>query len=180
MARAQGIDTRTYLDTEDTDWKSEVTIPVLLTRIKLHEWVFRFSPVVGLSPHEWGVPTNTVPALIETFAPDGVPLGPIITLLGKRWNHEECFHEPGEYKVLLADHVLMNVGDNPCHSRLEAVIKVAASIWVRFPSRWQAFGTSRKVLCQQQSSADLPCLGEVPRSVSALGTSSIAISPTLR
>ena len=35
MARAQGIDTRTYLDTEGVDWKSEVTIPVLLTRAKL-------------------------------------------------------------------------------------------------------------------------------------------------
>ena len=33
MARAQGIDTRTYLDTESIDWKSEVTIPVLLTRV---------------------------------------------------------------------------------------------------------------------------------------------------
>src|SRR5260370_3451483 len=45
MARAQGIDTRTYIDTESVDWKSEVTIPVLLTRTKLDSWSVQFSSV---------------------------------------------------------------------------------------------------------------------------------------
>ena len=32
MARAQAIDARTYVDTESIDWKSEITIPMLLVR----------------------------------------------------------------------------------------------------------------------------------------------------
>jgi hypothetical protein len=121
MARAQGIDTRTYLDTESVDWKSEVTIPVLLTRAKLDAWSVRFSSVPGC---QWGAPTNIPFPFIETFAEDGTPLGPIITLLGKIWNHDESLHEPGEHTVLLAEHVLLNVGDTRRHTKLKAVIKV--------------------------------------------------------
>jgi len=47
MARAKGIDTRTYIDTENVDWKSEVTIPVLLKRARLKEWAVQFSAVHG-------------------------------------------------------------------------------------------------------------------------------------
>jgi hypothetical protein len=121
MSRAQGIDTRTYLDTESVDWKSEVTIPVLLTRIKLDGWSAQFSSVPGF---QWGIPTNIPFPFIETFAEDGTPLGPIITLLGKIWNHDKSLHDPGEHTVLLAEHVLVNVGDTRCHTKLEAVIKV--------------------------------------------------------
>src|SRR5271157_1537226 len=124
MARAQAIDTRTYLDTENIDWKSEVTIPVFLTRVQLDAWRVRFSPVAGVPPSKWGVPTNIPFPLIETFAEDGTPLGPIITLLGKIWNHDESLHEPGQHTVLLADHVLLNVGNTLCHTKLEAVINV--------------------------------------------------------
>jgi hypothetical protein len=45
-------------------------------------------------------------------------------LLGKIWNHDESLHEPGEHTVLLAEHVLLNVGDTRRHTKLEAVIKV--------------------------------------------------------
>jgi len=121
MARAQGIDTRTYLDTESVDWKSEVTIPVLLTRAKLDAWSVRFSGIPGFP---WGAPTNTPFPAIETFAEDGTPLGPIITLLGKKWNHDESLHEPGERTVLLAEHVLVNVGETRRHTKLEAIIRV--------------------------------------------------------
>jgi hypothetical protein len=65
MAKAQGIDTRTYLDTESFDWKSEVTIPVLLTGIKIDRWSVRFSNVPGFP---WGAPTGVFFPLIETFA----------------------------------------------------------------------------------------------------------------
>jgi len=121
MARAQGIDARTYLDTESVDWKSEVTIPVLLTRVKLDAWRLRFSSVPGF---QWGVPTNIPSPLIETFAEDGSPLGPIITLLGKIWSRDETLHEPGEHTVLLAEHVLVSVGEVRLHTKLEAVLKV--------------------------------------------------------
>jgi hypothetical protein len=121
MARALGIDTRTYLDTENIDWKSEVTIPVLLTRAKLDSWNVRFSAIPGLP---WAVPTNIPFPFIETFSEDGTPLGPIITLLGKKWNHDQRLHEPGEHLILLAEHVLLKVGDARYHTKLEAIIKV--------------------------------------------------------
>jgi hypothetical protein len=121
MARAEGIDTRTYLDTESIDWKSEVTIPVLLTRAKLTAWNVRFSNIPGL---EWGAPTNIPFPFIETFAEDGTSLGPIVTLLGKRWNHDSSLHEPGQHTVLLAEHVVINAGDTCFHTKLEAVLKV--------------------------------------------------------
>lgn len=125
MAKVQGIDTRTYVDTESIDWKSEVTIPVLLTRAKLDGWMFRFSGAPGVPPDQWGVPTNIVPHFIETFAPDGTPLGPIITLLGKKWNHDSSLHEPGQHTVLLADHILLDGGDERFHTKIEAVINVS-------------------------------------------------------
>jgi hypothetical protein len=121
MARAQGIDTRTYLDTENIDWKSEVTIPVLLSRTKLDSWGVKFSPVAGFP---WGVPTNISSPLIETFAEDGTPLGPIITLLGRKWNHDENLQQPGEHLFVLAEHVLLNIGDVRYHTKLEAKITV--------------------------------------------------------
>ena len=121
MARAQGIDTRTYLDTESVDWKSEVTIPVLLTRTKLDSWRVRFSSIPGF---QWGTPTDIPFPFIETFAEDGTPLGPIITLLGRVWNHDENLHEPGQHAVVLAEHVLLNVGGNRLHTKVEAVLKV--------------------------------------------------------
>ena len=123
MARARAIDTRTYIDTESIDWKSEVKIPVLLTRTKLDAWSVRFSSVPGVVSR-FRVPTDVPFPFIETFAEDGTPRGPIITLLGKIWNHEEKLHEPGQYTVLLGEHVLLSVGDTRCHTRLEAVIRV--------------------------------------------------------
>jgi hypothetical protein len=70
------------------------------------------------------VPTEIPFPVIETFSEDGSPLGPIITLLGKKWNHDENLREPGEHTGLLADHVLVNVGDTRRRTKLEAVIKV--------------------------------------------------------
>jgi hypothetical protein len=121
MARAQGIDTRTYVDTEGVDWKAEVTIPVLLTRVRIHSWSVRYLTVPGFP---WGAPTNIPFPFVETFGENGTPMGPIITLLGKVWNHDKSLHEAGEHKVLLGEHVLLNVGQKQFHTRLEAVIKV--------------------------------------------------------
>jgi hypothetical protein len=70
MARAQGIGTRTYIDTEGVDWKSELTIPVLLERIKLQSWHVRF---YGVPKVRWGAPANVHFPFVETFAEDGTP-----------------------------------------------------------------------------------------------------------
>ncbi len=120
MARARGIDTRTYVDTEGVDWRTEVAIPVLLVRVKL-DWAASFSGVPG---YRWAVPTNIPFPLIETFAEDGTPLGPIIVLLGKKWNNDETLHEPGDYRITLAEHALVNVGTTQAHIKIEVLLKV--------------------------------------------------------
>lgn len=125
MASAQGIDTRTFLDTENTDWKSEVTIPVLLIRAKLDGWSFTFASSPDIDPALWGMPTNIHPNLIPTYDLDGTPLGPIITVLGRRWNHDESLHEPGEHKIVLSSHILLGAGDQRFHVKLEARLKVS-------------------------------------------------------
>jgi len=72
----------------------------------------------------WGVPINVAFPFVEVFDRDGTPLGPIITLLGKKWNHDDRLHEPGEHTVLLAEHVLVDVADTRRHTKIDAVIKV--------------------------------------------------------
>jgi hypothetical protein len=121
IARAHGIDTRTFIDTESVDWRTEVAIPVLLVRIKLDSWAAIFTGIPG---HRWAVPTSVPFPLIETFAEDGTPLGPIIVLLGKKWNNDESLHEPGEYRITLAEHVIVNIGETPAHLKIEARLKV--------------------------------------------------------
>jgi hypothetical protein len=126
MARAQAIDTRTFVDTESIDWKSEVRIPVLLTRTKLDDLRIVFSGAPGISPALWGVPTDIPFPFIEAFALDGTPLGPMVTVLGRIWNHNQSLHEPGEHTVLLGEHILIEAGDGErFHTKAEAVIRVS-------------------------------------------------------
>ncbi len=120
-ARAKGIDTRTYIDTDSVDWRKEIAIPVLLVIVKLNSWAAVFSGVPG---YRGAAPTNIPFPLIKTFAEDGTPLGPIIVLLGKKWNNDKSLHEPGEHRIKLAEHVIINVGGTPAHVKIEAILKV--------------------------------------------------------
>ena len=121
MARAHGIDTRTYVDTESQDWRTDVSIPVVLVCVMLHSWAVTFSNPPGFAA---AIPTNIAFPLIETFAVDGEPLGPIIVLLGKKWNHDESLHIPGQHSVVLADHVLVYAGSTQGHVRIVAKLRV--------------------------------------------------------
>jgi hypothetical protein len=121
MARAHGIDTRTYIDTESQDWKTEVSIPVVLVRKMLHSWAVSYSNVPGFRA---AIPTNIPFPLIETFAADGTALGPILLLLGQKWNHDEDLHIPGEHSVLLAEHVIVHAGSIEGHVKIVAKLRV--------------------------------------------------------
>lgn len=121
MARAHGIDTRTYIDTESQDWKTEVSIPMILSRVMLHSWAVTFSSVPGFP---MTIPTNIPFPLIETFNENGTPLGPVLVLLGQKWNHDDSIHVPGEHSVPLADHVLFHVGQSIGHAKIVAKLKV--------------------------------------------------------
>jgi Restriction endonuclease len=122
VARTHGITTRTYLDTESVDWKKEVTIPVLLSYMKIEGIGTQFSSV----PFQPMVlPTNIHPALVEAFSVDGTPLGPIITLLGRRWNHDMTLHKPGDHSFVLADDVLLESAQGRHHhARITITLQV--------------------------------------------------------
>lgn len=120
-ARANGIETRTYVDSESHDWNTEVVIPVLLSRSMLRSWAVTFSSVPGFP---MAVPTNIPFPFIETFSEDGHSLGPILVLLGQRWNHDDGLHVPGQHEVVLADHVLVRTDSLEGHARIVATINV--------------------------------------------------------
>ena len=68
LARVRNVATKTYLDTENVDWRTEVTIPVLLSYTKIEGVSNRFYSVPG---HPMVLPSTPHIPLIETFAPDG-------------------------------------------------------------------------------------------------------------
>jgi hypothetical protein len=122
MARTYSITTRTYLDTENVDWKTEVTIPVLMDYTKIENIGIQFSSV----PFQPMVlPTGTHPGLIETFSGDGTPLGPVIVLLGKRWMHDDALHKPGEHKFVLAEDVLLESPMGRHHAKVSITLLVS-------------------------------------------------------
>lgn len=47
IARSTGIETRTYLETDNSEWRSEVSIPMLISGIKIEAWKVTFSAVPG-------------------------------------------------------------------------------------------------------------------------------------
>jgi hypothetical protein len=123
LARVHGITTKTYLylDTENIDWKTEVTIPVLLSYTKIEGINTRFSSVPF---HPMVLPTNIHSSLIEAFSEDGTPLGPVIVLLGKRWNHDTTLHMPGEHAFVLAEDVLLQSAQGRHHAKINVVLQV--------------------------------------------------------
>jgi hypothetical protein len=121
LARVHSITTKTYLDTENVDWKTEVTIPVLLSYTKIEQVGTQFSSV----PFQPMVlPSNIQPALIEAFSVDGTPLGPIITLLGKKWNHDTTLHKPGDHSFVLAEDVLLESAHGRYHAKINIRLQV--------------------------------------------------------
>jgi hypothetical protein len=121
LARVHGITTNTYLDTENIDWKTEVTIPVLLSYTKIEGISTRFSSVPF---RPMVLPTNVHPSLVEAFSEDGAPLGPVIALLGKRWNHDTTLHVPGEHAFVLSEDVLLQSAHGRNHAKIKVVLQV--------------------------------------------------------
>ncbi len=122
LAWVHGITTKTYLDTENIDWKTEVTIPVLLSYTKIESINTRFSSVPF---HPMVLPTNVHSSLIEAFSEDGTPLGPVIVLLGKRWNHDTTLHVPGERSFVLAEDILLESLHGRHHAKISVVLQVS-------------------------------------------------------
>lgn len=121
MARSAGIETRTYVETDVTEWQSPYSIPVLVSSISIRTWNVHASSVPGF---RMAFPTHIPFSFIETFALDGTALGPILVLLGKVWHQNSALNVPGTHRVLLAEHVMIRVGHEEFHVRLEANVNV--------------------------------------------------------
>ena len=123
MAHSAGIETHAFSDTGNSEWHSDLSIPILISGTKIDSWNVRFSSVPG---HQLGIPSQPqVPfSLIETIALDGTPLGPVSVLLRKKWHEDESLQVPGEHAFNLAEHVVIRDGANEFHSSIDAEIRV--------------------------------------------------------
>lgn len=124
LARTLGIDTRTYLDTESEDWGTDVSIPILLVGTKLIQYGFSFSTVLTAPFLPFAIRTDIPAHLVELRTPEGDEIGPLILLLGRRWNQDESLHIPGDHTITLIEHALVDAKPNWGHARIEAHITV--------------------------------------------------------
>jgi Restriction endonuclease len=120
LARTYGIDTRTYLDTESEDWGTEITVPIVLERTKLVRYSFKFSNVRSAPFLPLAIRTDIPVHLVELQTPEGDEIGPLILLLGQRWNYDASLHDPGEHSVILIEHAVVDGGQISGHARIEA------------------------------------------------------------
>ena len=122
MAKTHGIDLRTYLDTESTDWPQEVSVPMLLERVNPYQWSFIFSNAPG--NHRFMIPTTTPFNELQVESEAAVSLGSLLEVLGRKWNAKEIPHQAGEHTILLGDHLIDRMGDETGHFRAQAIVRV--------------------------------------------------------
>src|ERR1700731_2121116 len=104
LARTYGIDTRTYLDTVSADWGTDVSVPILLKGTKLIQHSFSFTNVRTSPFLPFAMRTDIPAEFVELRTPEGEEIGPLILLLGRRWNYDESLHVPGEHTFTLIEH----------------------------------------------------------------------------
>ncbi len=125
MARAAGIETRTYLGREDSEWPSAVSVPVLISQVKLDNWNVSFISIPGYPFTGPVEDIKTTFPFTETFDIEGQPLGPILVLLGKKWHEDESLQTPGKHTVTIAAHIIIKEGPNDIHTQIDAHINVS-------------------------------------------------------
>lgn len=129
LGRSLGIDTRTYLDTEGQDWGTEVAVPVVLHATKLLGYRFTFSNVRSEPLLPFAIPTNIPVHLIELKSSAGDDIGPLLLLLGQRWNHDEQLHVPGEHKITLTEHAVIRTKELAGHAQIDAHVLVEKRLY---------------------------------------------------
>lgn len=129
LARTLGMDTRTYLDTENEDWGTDVSVPIILDGTKLVRFGFTFSNVRSHPFLPFTIPTNVPAHLVELQTSEGDEIGPLILLLGQRWNHDDALHVPGEHTVTLTEHAVIRAGGRVGHARIEAHLIVERRLY---------------------------------------------------
>lgn len=120
LAKHHGIDTFRLVDTQSTDWRAYVSIPVLLERsyiigFRLQFQDFEWLPKAAL---------NTDFKLLKVFSQDGKLEGIIGDILASKWNKQEIRHEPGDCVVLIGKNVLVELEGQKFPVTLMATVRV--------------------------------------------------------
>lgn len=101
VAKNHGIDTFRLLDTEGVDWKTYVTIPVLLERSYLKSFSMGFK---GVGPFRLPSSTEAL-ANLGLLSEDGTNLGTVRQILHSKWDKQEIPHEAGVHEVMVGSGV---------------------------------------------------------------------------
>ncbi len=121
MAKARGIATRTYIDTENADWRQDVAVSILLIR---HSFTYQISfvnvPGYPFPIFEWSEP----PQKIKVHSPTGESLGSIEYIVDKMWIDEVIPHEEGTHTAPLVKHAVMTIAGKEAHAELEVTVQV--------------------------------------------------------
>lgn len=122
MARNHGIDAFRLVDTESVDWKSYAAIPCLLDRTFLHSFAFQFASA-GMLHFEIPYAQEELMAL-EFSLPDGTPMGTLKKMIKRKWDKAEMPREPGDHRVLLAEHLVTKFRGIESHQKITAIAHV--------------------------------------------------------
>jgi hypothetical protein len=125
-AKAHGIDTLRYIDTESVDWKSYAALPALLERTYLKGFRLMLSPVPG---YPLCVPSDADVRSMRVGGPDGKPLGTIGGLIAAKWNKQDIPHAPGVIEVVLGDHLTIECQGQVGHVGIKAELHVAQTFY---------------------------------------------------
>jgi hypothetical protein len=126
MARSHGISTLTFVDTENIDWKSFVTIPVLLERTSVDGVSIRFQSVGN---YPWVIPVAN-PLELDIYDIQGIRLGKVRDSVARKWNNCEVEHKPGIQEVLLGDDLLVDSHGDKVHTAIRAFLRTRITYYL--------------------------------------------------
>ena len=121
VAKNKGIDTLCLIDSKGVDWKTFITVPLLIENTFIEQYSLSFS----------GVGRMLLPYATEDLvklpmqADDGTSLGTPLKIMHRKWNKEQIPHEPGVYEVELGKQV--NVEYNGVKSKMDIGAQVAVN-----------------------------------------------------
>ena len=101
VAKNSGVDTLCLVDSKGIDWKTYVTVPLLIEDTFIHQYSLSISGVgrilLPYAPEEL--------AVMPMYSDEGTPLGTPLRTMHRKWNKEQIPHEPGVHKVELGKQV---------------------------------------------------------------------------
>ncbi len=118
VAKNKGIDTLCLIDSKGVDWKTFITVPLLIEDTSIDQYSLSISGVghcvLPYAPEEL--------AELQMQAEDGTSLGTPLRVMHRKWNKEQIPHEPGIHDVELGKQV--NVEYRGVKSRIDITAHV--------------------------------------------------------